>query len=144
MTFFPPYRLYGVVVDLSPGDTTDLDGGYPDIGPYSGGAPYYLTAAWNDSAAVPSVFKVGDGSVTTVNGVQYWNAPLTAGTSYGLVIRVEIVSDNGEPLVTHSEQMSVSTPLGYSPAGVGIGVILIIAAITAAVVGVVLGLLWYR
>ena len=132
------------MVDLSPGDTTDLDSGYPDIGLYFNGAGYYLTAAWNDSAAVPSLFKVGDGSLTMANGVQYWNAPLSADTSYGLVIRVEIVSDNGEPLVTHSEQLSVSTPLGYSPAGVAIGVILIIAAIVAAVVGVVLGLLWYR
>ena len=140
----PFSRLYGVVVDSRPDDISDLNAGYPNIGPYTRGATYYLAAAWSDPAEVPSTFTVGDGTTTEVGGVVYWNAPLNAGVSYGLVIRVEIVSDNGEPLITHSAQMSVNTPLGYSPAGAAIGTLLLIAAIAAAVVGVVLGLLWYR
>ena len=108
------------------------------------GATYYIAAAWDNSESVPNQLTVGDGTRTTVRGVEYVNVQLSAGTSYGFLVRVEIVSDNGEPLVTSSELMTITTHLGYSPAGAAIGTLLLITMIVVLVVAVALGLLWYR
>lgn len=117
---------------------------YPRIGRHSPGAPYYIAAAWENLDAVPESFTVGDGSVTMVDGTEYINAPLSPDTSYAFLVRVEIVSDTPQALVTYSEPIVLSTPLGYSPGGVAFGVILIIALIVAIIVGLVVGLWWYR
>lgn len=136
-------RFYGVVVDLTPNSDFDLNDDYPNIGPYMPGAPYYIAGAWDISSEVPWSFTVGDGQTTVVNGVTYVNVALNSGTSYALLVRIDIVSDNGQPLVQYSEKVIIETPLNYSPAGVAIGIILLIAGI-AIVVVVVIVLWWYR
>ncbi len=133
-----------MVVDLTPNDGSNLEERYRDIGPYVPGDEYYIAAAWTNSMDVPGSFTVGDGSTTIANGENYVNVALNAGTSYSFLVRVEIVSDNGQPLVQYSEQVVIETPLGYSPAGLSVGLILLIAAVVAAVIGVVVGLWWYR
>ncbi len=107
------------------------------------GVQYYIAAAWSDSNNIPLSFTVGDGETFTVNGVNYVNIALNSGTSYALLVRVDIESDNDQPLIQYSEKAILQTPLSYSPAGVAIGVLLIIAA---AVVGIVVVVVvwWYR
>ena len=132
--------MYGVIVIRNPQPSQD----YLDAGPYMTGASHYITAAWDNPESVPAQLTVGDGTTTTAGGQEYVNVQLNAGTPYGILVRVEIVSDNGDPLVTSSELITVATDLGYSPAGAAIGTLLIIAIIVVVVVAIVLGLLWYR
>ncbi len=135
-----------MVVDLTPNDDSDLEKGYPGIGPYPymPEAPYYIAGAWTNSTEIPGSFTVGDGSTTTANGENYVNVALKADTLYSFLVRVEIVSDNSQPLVQYSQQVVIMTPLSYSPGGVAVGILFLIAAIVAAVIGVVIGLWWYR
>ena len=102
-------RLYGIVVVLNPG--SDID--FMNIGLYTNGASQYITAAWDNSTEIPSQFTVGDGIITVANDVGYLNAPLSPERVYGFLIKVQVVSDNGEELVTYSNLITASTPLGY-------------------------------
>lgn len=104
---------------------------------------YYIAAAWDNPNDVPSSLTAGDGRTTIVNGVTYVNVALNSGTSYALLVRVDIVSDNNQPLIQYSEKVIVVTPLSYSEGGLAFGILLIIAIIVAIVVGVIVGI-WYR
>ena len=81
-------------------------------------ASYYIAAAWDENAIragqVPSVFIVGDQSLTTANGKDYVNAPLDSNTRYGVFVRYDINSDVSlEPLRTYSDAVIATTGLSH-------------------------------
>ena len=56
----------------------------------------YITVAWGDALDVPTLFTVGDGTSTTVNGVDYENVGLASDTDYAYIIRFDIMSDTSD------------------------------------------------
>ena len=145
-----PLRLYALIVlrtteTFDSSEVPDL----PNLRPFDPNdftQTYYIAAAWDKPGEIPNSIMIGDGTITIVNGVNYTNVQLEPGTEYAFFVMVEIISDDNQPLVTYSPIVVAQTEvrLGYSPAGLGIGIVIILLVIAGAVVGVVLGLYWYR
>ena len=86
---------------------------------------------------------MGDKSITIANDVGYYNAPLQPEREYGFLVKVQVAADNGETLVTFSNLIIASTPLGYSltEVGVTVSVVIVVVVVTAIVIAVSLCIL---
>ena len=84
---------------------TDSDMMVKDIGPYneeeadranSNGQPYTYIAGiveTSDISDYPYPYAVGDGSSSSISGVDYENVPLQPNTMYAVLIRVHTADD---------------------------------------------------
>ena len=61
----------------------------------------YITAAWGNPLNVPTMFTVGDGTLTTVDSVMYENVGLSSDTDYAYIIRFDIMSDTSNQVSWH-------------------------------------------
>ena len=128
----------------------------------------YITAAWTNPSDVPGIFTVGDGSMTTANGVMYENVGLSSGTDYAYIIRFEIKSDTSDEvgisyayigsivpvLIMHCPQPHVfNTEFQYfetdpnqpsNAAAVGVSVTMVILVVIAVAIGFVILYIWLR
>ena len=113
-----PHRFYAIIVVDTRQVQRDFLESPPDASQFDDAPrfdeterqPYYITAAWDDSTAVPSSFIIGNESTTVVDGTTYVNGRLRQGRQYAVFYRIEIVSDNAEVMWACSYYLSLMCP----------------------------------